>query len=199
MEIVRLAQVDSTNSEARRLLAAGKPAPFAVLADEQTAGRGTQGRSWSSPRGAGIYLSIVPAFLRPWPIHSMYSVAAGIACAEVLLDRLGVTIELKPPNDLYQGGRKLGGILVETSVRGDALASLVVGIGINVLQVPHRTDGRVRTTSLQELLPHLPCIEIMPIVGDLLVRVPLWLGRPAENDVQTIEASFKRWRMREPA
>lgn len=119
------ARVTSTNDVARDLAGDGAGEGTAVLAVEQTAGRGRLGRPWVSPPG-GLYLSVV---LRPplatdrWPL---LGIAVAVGAAEGVEPASGVPIALKWPNDLLAGGRKVGGILVEAA-EGFAVA----GIGIN--------------------------------------------------------------------
>ncbi|HKQ47962.1 MAG TPA: biotin--[acetyl-CoA-carboxylase] ligase [Phycisphaerae bacterium] len=126
--------VDSTNDAARRLIAEGRLCGRGhVLAREQTAGRGTHGRTWVSPRDAGIYLSVVYTQAGPASADLRgVTTAAGLACAEALRKITGLTaIRLRPINDLIVHCRKLGGILTECEIESGELKSLIVGVGIN--------------------------------------------------------------------
>jgi BirA family biotin operon repressor/biotin-[acetyl-CoA-carboxylase] ligase len=101
---------------------------------EQTAGRGRQGRNWHSPMGTGIYFSVLlrpAAELREW---NAFSLAVGTGIGRAIADVFRFSPELKWPNDLVSGGRKLGGILCET--RAAQPGALVVGIGLNLLAPP---------------------------------------------------------------
>ena len=132
-----LPEIDSTNTELMRRLrgsagAAPQPEPLLLVAEQQTAGRGRQGRSWISRRGDSLTFSLgLPLAPADW---SGLSLVAGIAVAESL-DPGNTAIRLKWPNDLWlagaQGERKLAGILVETASWG-ALRHVVIGIGINI-------------------------------------------------------------------
>jgi len=143
-----------------------------VLAEQQTAGRGRRGRSWESPRGASLLCSVLllprqhtaasPAEVSGGRRHSgpLLALLAAVACCDAIFEATSVSVEIKWPNDLLAGGRKLGGILVESrpwpsdrgsGARGPDLGNAhVVGIGINCLQ--HRghfpPDLRERATSL---------------------------------------------------
>lgn len=140
----------STNDDARRAAAAGAPHGATFLADAQTAGRGRGGHVWHSPPGENLYLSIVlrpavaPADIAP------ITLAIGLAVARVAMrglrgaDRIG----LKWPNDVYADGRKLAGVLVEGQLRGDRVASLVAGIGLNVNARSFPPELAQRATSL---------------------------------------------------
>jgi BirA family biotin operon repressor/biotin-[acetyl-CoA-carboxylase] ligase len=132
-----LDSVDSTNEEAKRLLLRGEVSSVAyVSAREQTAGRGSRGRTWVSPRDAGVYLSVIQRFdkgLDPATISvEGFTLAAGVACAELLHEVFDVDVRLKPINDLYVGSAKLGGILVESIVEASLVRALVTGIGLNL-------------------------------------------------------------------
>jgi BirA family biotin operon repressor/biotin-[acetyl-CoA-carboxylase] ligase len=112
----------------------GAPAGTAVLAEEQTAGRGSRGRRWASPIG-GLWLSVLS---RPATTGlELVSLRAGLSVAE-LLDRLGVSgrIMIKWPNDLMLDDRKTGGLLCEARWQGAALAWVVIGLGLNVMNPP---------------------------------------------------------------
>lgn len=108
------------------------------LADEQTAGRGRGGHSWHSVRGNGLYMSVLVTPELPLDRALWLSLATGLAAQQAILGTAGIRIDLRWPNDLLCGGRKLGGILVESSVTNranGAAASLryaVLGVGINV-------------------------------------------------------------------
>lgn len=127
--------VDSTNTQAKALAAAGAPAGTVLLAEGQTAGRGRMGRGFLSPSGQGIYLSVI---LRPlcFPQELMHLTCAA---AEVLCDAVEGATGLRPgikwTNDLVFGSRKLAGILTELSLGPDGrVRYAVVGVGINCTQ-----------------------------------------------------------------
>jgi BirA family biotin operon repressor/biotin-[acetyl-CoA-carboxylase] ligase len=132
MELLIFDEIDSTQEAAKALAREGKPHGFGVMAVSQTRGRGRLGRSWVSPPGKNLALSII---LRP-SIRAaeapLVGFAAAIGCAETV-ERFGVRdVSLKWPNDVMTGGRKIAGILPEASIRGDAVEFVVVGIGLNL-------------------------------------------------------------------
>jgi BirA family biotin operon repressor/biotin-[acetyl-CoA-carboxylase] ligase len=145
-----LAFADSTN--ARLLDADPSRDPQALLAEFQTAGRGRRGRSWVSPFGANLYLSLAWSFAA-WPRQlTTLPLVAGIAAARALRD-CGVQVQLKWPNDLVAGGRKLGGILVEHRGESGAGCRVVVGVGINVAMSDAQAAGVAQPwTSVNALL-----------------------------------------------
>jgi BirA family biotin operon repressor/biotin-[acetyl-CoA-carboxylase] ligase len=141
------AQVGSTNDVARALADAGAPAGTAVLAEEQTAGRGRGGKGWSSAPGLGIWLSVV---LRPaaLPSPGLLPVLVGLAAAEAIDPFVRpARTQVKWPNDLWLAGRKVAGILCEGSWDAGRPAAVVAGIGVNVLHSPDDFPPEVRETA----------------------------------------------------
>ncbi|MBO20772.1 MAG: biotin--[acetyl-CoA-carboxylase] ligase [Rhodospirillaceae bacterium] len=128
--------VGSTSEDAKALAAEGAPHLTVVWAGEQTAGRGRHGRSWASPRG-NLYLSIL---LRPDCAVAdapQIGFVVGTAMARAVHATAGAHVELKWPNDLLLGGRKLSGILLESAARPDgALHWVIAGIGVNIGSQP---------------------------------------------------------------
>ncbi len=129
-------EIDSTNTEAKRLAKDGAPHGTVLIAGHQTAGRGRLGRQFSSPGGMGVYLSVI---LRPdCPALDLMHLtcAAAVAACEAVEAACGFTPRIKWTNDLVCGSKKLGGILTELSV--DSATGFVdyaiVGIGINCRQ-----------------------------------------------------------------
>ena len=124
--------IDSTNNEAKKLGAAGAPHGTIVIAGQQTGGRGRMGRSFHSPAGLGIYLSVI---LRPdyLPADLMHlTCAAAVAMCEAVEASAGFRPGIKWTNDLVHGKQKLGGILTELSFgAAGKIDYAVVGIGIN--------------------------------------------------------------------
>jgi BirA family biotin operon repressor/biotin-[acetyl-CoA-carboxylase] ligase len=158
---LHLRRTDSTNARARALAAAGAPDGALVTAAEQTEGRGRQGRRWNAPAGSALLMSLV---LRDPP--GLLPLAAAVAVAEVA----GPSAQIKWPNDVLEGGRKVAGILVEGRPQE---GWAILGIGINVavrlddlpvaLRASAGTLGRSRR-------------EIEPTLTALLDGLAGWLG-----------------------
>jgi BirA family biotin operon repressor/biotin-[acetyl-CoA-carboxylase] ligase len=130
-----------------------------IIADRQTAGRGRQGRRWSSARGAGIWLTLIE---RPTDARALDVLAlrCGLYAAEALDDVAGERVGVKWPNDLHLRGRKLGGILIETRWRGTAPEWVAIGVGLNVVPPELETGiglppGTARLAVLERLVPAL--------------------------------------------
>ena len=142
-------EIDSTNIAAKELASNGAPHGTAVVADRQTMGRGRLGRTFSSPAGTGIYLSVI---LRPeleLEATSMMTTAASVAVAEAVEKFTGTDVQIKWVNDIYLGGRKICGILTEASL-GLEMKSLdyaVIGIGVNVRSVREKFDSELIKTA----------------------------------------------------
>jgi BirA family biotin operon repressor/biotin-[acetyl-CoA-carboxylase] ligase len=150
--IVVLQSTASTNDDARRLAADGAPEGTVVLAERQSAGRGRRGRTWESPDGLGLYLSLLLRPDEPPERLGRYPIAAAVAVCEACRAFAGDRVGLKWPNDVLAGGRKLAGVLAEMR-HGDSGAELTLGIGINVEQGADDLPGalRVWATSLRLL------------------------------------------------
>lgn len=123
---------DSTNIRAVHLAEAGAPHGTVLCADSQTGGRGRLGRSWESPPGVNLYISLL---LRP-PIDPReapcLTLVTAVALADAVEEAAGMSAALKWPNDLYLRGRKAAGILAEMSADPDRLRYVVIGVGLNV-------------------------------------------------------------------
>ncbi|MFK9099963.1 bifunctional biotin--[acetyl-CoA-carboxylase] ligase/biotin operon repressor BirA [Pseudomonas guariconensis] len=133
--------IDSTNAEALRLIARGESAPFLVLAEQQTAGRGRRGRQWVSPFAENLYYSLVLRVEGGMRQLEGLSLVVGLAVMRTLqvfgLDAAG----LKWPNDVLVGERKIAGILLELVGDPADVCHVVLGIGINVnMQSNDRVD-----------------------------------------------------------
>jgi BirA family biotin operon repressor/biotin-[acetyl-CoA-carboxylase] ligase len=123
-------RVDSTMDVLHQLAADGAEAGTAVLAGEQLVGRGSRGRSWHSPPG-GLWLSVLFRPASPGGVEVM-SLRVGLAVAGAMDELVPRPVQLKWPNDLMLGERKVGGILCEARWQGHTLGWVAVGVGMNV-------------------------------------------------------------------
>ncbi len=124
----------------------GAPAGYVAIADQQTAGRGRRGHTWASPPGAGLYFSYLA---RPSRHVELVTLAAGVGVREGLEASTGVSAQLKWPNDLLIGHRKLAGLLGEGAHLGTSDAFVVIGVGLNVYDAAYPPDVSARAVSLQ--------------------------------------------------
>jgi BirA family transcriptional regulator, biotin operon repressor / biotin---[acetyl-CoA-carboxylase] ligase len=148
--------------------ARGAPAGAVVLAEEQTAGRGRDGRTWRSPAG-GVWLGLL---LRPsLPMPGVLSVRIGLVLADVIEELVfGARAAVKWPNDVLVNDRKVAGILCESHWQGDTLQWLGVGIGINVAnEIPRELTDRA--AALREFRPDVRRIEVLDRLVPPLLRL----------------------------
>ncbi len=137
LDVMVVGETESTNALALEAAREGMAEGAVFVADCQTAGRGRREsggarRQWFSPAGKNLYLSVV---LRPEVAverASAITVAVGVELVDLLRDETGLDVELKWPNDLYIGRRKLAGILTEAVTGATGLEAVVVGVGLNV-------------------------------------------------------------------
>jgi len=168
----KLARCASTNDAARSFADDGFEEGMVVLADEQTAGRGTKGRSWFSPPGQGLYLSVI---LRPdRRAVPLIPLVAGLAAREAVASSTGLEAGLEWPNDIIWRGRKLGGILCESSWSGSHFNYVILGMGLNVGQRRKDFPDELRQTA---------------------VSLRLALGRPSDREalLAALYPALGRW------
>ena len=150
-QILWFPSLGSTNDTAKELAETGQPEGTCVIADEQTRGRGRQGRTWHSPAGTALYLSLI---LRPKVDPEklqLLTLTCAIATAETAREFLNAesALDIKWPNDLLLDDRKLSGILVESAFEGNCIKYAIVGIGVNLNQTGFPDDLVESATSLR--------------------------------------------------
>lgn len=129
-KVIYFSIVSSTNDVARELALQGEAEGTVIVADEQTKGRGTKGRSWFSAASLGLYASII---LRPRRAElSLLPLALGLACREALEEVYALKVALKWPNDLIINKKKVGGLLLESSFTGTKPIYAIFGLGLNL-------------------------------------------------------------------
>ena len=173
--IMRLASVDSTQSEAFRLAAAGAADGAVVVADTQESGRGRRGRGWHDVPGESLLVSLLVRPRLAAAALPQLSFVAAVAVAEAIETTTGLAPRLKWPNDVMARGRKLAGILLESRPGGAADPAVVIGIGVNLGQRSFPEELADRATS-----------------------VLLETGRTPDRDavLEALLAAFDRWRAR---
>jgi BirA family transcriptional regulator, biotin operon repressor / biotin---[acetyl-CoA-carboxylase] ligase len=146
--ILRFDSLESTNTEAINQARAGADEGLCILARQQTAGRGRHGRTWNSPKDSGLYFSIV---LRPMidaKFVPLITLMIGVAVHDSLAE-LGIKPDIKWVNDVLVGGKKICGILAETTETPTGLA-VIVGIGINLTSSSFPIELAGIATSVKE-------------------------------------------------
>jgi BirA family biotin operon repressor/biotin-[acetyl-CoA-carboxylase] ligase len=186
MDLQRVGRVTSTNDVLREQARAGAPAWTAVIAEEQTAGRGREGRAWTSPAG-NLYLSVL---LRPaLEVSSLglLPLLVGVGVAEACTS-LGAAARLKWPNDVVVGERKLGGILVEAASSGGTVDFVVAGIGVN-LAATLPEELRELATSLEAESGRR--YEAEDAAHVVLGRIRVWYDRLASEGPASVLAAWR--------
>jgi BirA family biotin operon repressor/biotin-[acetyl-CoA-carboxylase] ligase len=142
------ASASSTMDLASALAQDGARHGVVVAADEQTSGRGRRGTRWSSPPGAGLYFSFIA---RPGHSNSLslMTLAAGVAVRDGVAAATGLSADLKWPNDLLVGRRKLAGILAEGIAIGTPGQSVIIGVGVNIQAAAFPPEVAARATSIE--------------------------------------------------
>ena len=170
-KVLRFESLPSTNTKLARLAAEGAPEGVTIVADEQTAGRGRLQRAWSSPKGAGLYFSIL---LRPtipqhcWPLITFM---AALAVSDALRAACELETDIKWPNDILSGERKICGILAE-AIDTPAGRAVILGIGINLTQNAFPPELANLATSVSEATGRAPDRE--QILASLLNTLARW-------------------------
>jgi BirA family biotin operon repressor/biotin-[acetyl-CoA-carboxylase] ligase len=189
------ASLPSTMDAAADAVRDGAPEGYVVVADSQTAGRGRRGRSWESPSGAGLYLSVV---LRPAAgdarTLSLLTLALGLGVRRAVREAAGIAPDLKWPNDLVIHGRKLAGILAEGHGLATGTQAVVAGIGINVRRAVLSHEVSARATSIEAEAGH--AIARAPIFESVLVHISGvydHLRRGGADDI------LREWRQASPS
>lgn len=155
-------RVGSTNAEILRRSAA--PEGTALVADEQTAGRGRADRTWVSEPGAGVWCSVL---IRPGGDVALLPIVAGLAVSDAL--RRWADVQLKWPNDLWSARGKVGGVLVEA---GEVIA---IGMGVNVTQAP--VPGSAALSDLVQPVPDAEDVLASMVIA-LALGVATWRSQP---------------------
>ena len=168
---LHLRSIGSTNARARELALAGAPHGTAVTADEQTAGRGRQGRGWETPPGSALAVSLV--IRDPDPLLSL---RAGLAVA----DLAGACARVKWPNDVLVGGRKVAGVLVEGRLQeGWAVLGIGVNAALDLAMLPDDVREIAGTLGLDRS-------ELPRALEDLLEALGRRLAEPPETTLAAL-------------
>lgn len=174
------AQTGSTNDLAAAWARAGAPDLALVVANEQTAGRGRLARRWFTPPGAALAFSLV---LRNQE-NAMRLIALGaLAVCDTLTEDYGLQAEIKWPNDVLIGRRKVCGILTEAQWQGEGLVAAILGIGVNVLAqaAPPDQEGIFPATSVEAALGRP--VDRLELLRAILTRLIAWRSTPNRMDL----------------
>lgn len=184
----RHASLPSTNDEALRRAEEGAPSGLIVFTEEQTAGRGRQGRSWSDVPGASLAFSVVLRPSIPLSHYPLLGIAMACAVAEAGEELTGTSLAVKWPNDVLHEGRKVCGVLAESRVPSAARGpggglALVIGAGVNVnhVEADFPAELRERATSWR-LIAGGREFEVSRVLDAILARFGRYLALIASGD-----------------
>lgn len=166
-----LEAVDSTMDEARRSITKGNAPPFIVVAGRQLKGRGRMGRVWHGSDPGNFYFTFVFPYSGGIKTLLHLTLWSGEILARYFQEALGLAVYVKLPNDLYSGGRKLAGMLVESiEFRGNVIA-LGLGLNVNPDRAAWPDDLRENVTSLQELnAKPVPFNRLATVIMGLIIE-----------------------------
>ncbi|WP_439863925.1 bifunctional biotin--[acetyl-CoA-carboxylase] ligase/biotin operon repressor BirA [Pseudomonas antarctica] len=181
--------IDSTNAEALRLVGAGCSAPFLVLAEQQTAGRGRRGRTWVSPFAQNVYYSLVLRIEGGLRQLEGLSLVVGLAVMHALR---GVGVQgaaLKWPNDVLVGQKKIAGILLELVGDPADICHVVLGIGINVnMQKAEEVDQQWTSVGLEKGSP----VDRNYLVAKLSLQLQAYLDRHKSSGFAALQDEWEQ-------
>ncbi|MGG7647224.1 BirA family transcriptional regulator, biotin operon repressor / biotin-[acetyl-CoA-carboxylase] ligase [Pseudomonas frederiksbergensis] len=181
--------IDSTNAEALRAIERGQTAPFLVLAERQTAGRGRRGRKWASPFAENIYYSLVLRIEGGMRQLEGLSLVVGLAVMQALRE-LGISgAGLKWPNDVLVGQKKIAGILLELVGDPADVCHVVLGVGINVnMQITDEVDQQWTSMRLESG----KVFDRNHLVGKLGAMLQTYLSRHQLDGFSAIQAEWEQ-------
>jgi BirA family biotin operon repressor/biotin-[acetyl-CoA-carboxylase] ligase len=187
-------ETGSTNDVAAALAERGAPEGATVVALAQRAGRGRLGRTWFSPHGAGVYVSVV---CRQPKVAPLLTLAGGVAVAEGITRATGLPCEIKWPNDIAPKGdvrRKLAGILAEATSGAEGVSHVILGFGINLLPAAYPAEIAWRATSIEAELGRP--VDGALVVAETLASLAQQIRRIGSGDAPAVLA---RWRELSPS
>ncbi len=180
------AQVDTTNDIAMQWLRDGAPTGAVVIADEQRKGKGRHGRTWQTPPGVALAMSVVLHPPAQW--LSQTTMLSAVAVAELCEHVAAPDVSIKWPNDVLVAGRKVCGILSEVAWEGNRLVGVVTGIGVNVRIDFSGSELQDTAISLEHAVGRV--LNRLDLLDYLLARIDHWAARVGTDVL------FEAWRSR---
>lgn len=190
-------QIDSTNTEAKRLLTEHREEGInlhgtLILAEEQTKGRGRLGRDWSSPNEGGVWMSLVLRPELPASICPMLTIVAALAVNSAIRKQTGLLSFIKWPNDIIISGKKVCGILTEMAGLSQGRPDIIIGIGINANRDEFPEELRESATSLS-----LEKGDIIPrslLIGEIINQLEKYFNRfLITRDLSELKAEYEEY------
>ncbi|MBF7731734.1 bifunctional biotin--[acetyl-CoA-carboxylase] ligase/biotin operon repressor BirA [Pseudomonas sp. N040] len=192
-----LQTLDSTNAEAFRRLAASVPAPFAIVTEQQTAGRGRRGRIWISPFGENLYFTLALRVDQGIRQLEGLSLVVGLAVVNSLKSVGVADVGLKWPNDVLASGQKIAGILLELAGDVADACHVIIGIGINANMLNAGQEIDQKWTSIRQLSGAM--IDRNVLLSELQRQIDGYLGRHSAGGFSALQAEWEvnhLWQLR---
>jgi BirA family biotin operon repressor/biotin-[acetyl-CoA-carboxylase] ligase len=180
----------STNDLAKELAEAGAAHGEVVVAEAQTAGRGRRGRAWASPSRKNLYLSVVLRPDLPPQRATELTLLASVALCEAVREA-GVEAEIKWPNDVLVGGRKVGGILTEMAAEPDRVQWVVLGLGVNLNAAEEDLPPELRDQATSLAAARGAAVPRALFAAALLARLEAWLDRHAAEGFAPVREAWR--------
>ncbi|HOJ51516.1 MAG TPA: biotin--[acetyl-CoA-carboxylase] ligase [Syntrophales bacterium] len=183
-------ELPSTNTTAYELALAGAPEGEVVMAEAQSRGRGRLERSWHSPPGKNLYVSLILRPSLPITTAPQLTLVAGIAVAEVIARHCPGRVQIKWPNDVQVGGRKISGILTEAKASAEGVEFIIVGIGINVNMEIHDFPKELQETATSFLIEAKKNFCRLHLLNELFLAWDKWYETFLRQGFEGIRDAF---------
>jgi BirA family biotin operon repressor/biotin-[acetyl-CoA-carboxylase] ligase len=190
--LIILDKVDSTQNRLREMAARGEPEGAALMAIEQTKGRGSGNRDWHSPAGKNLAFSLL---LRPsmeLKIAPLLGLMCSVAIAEAIDQYCPARAQVKWPNDVIVGNRKMAGVLSEAEIRGRELDFVIMGVGININTGPGDLPSNIRSPATSLYMESGRIVEIKEVALVTLEKISAHYHNLARCGPQGIRDAWKR-------
>jgi BirA family transcriptional regulator, biotin operon repressor / biotin---[acetyl-CoA-carboxylase] ligase len=183
-------ETESTNTVAMNLSKQGAEEGTLVLAEAQTKGRGRMGRSWHSPKGLNLYLSLAlrpscAAREIPW-----LGLTAAVALAKTIEQECGLSAKVKWPNDILIAERKAAGILTEAAVHLGHVESLILGVGVNLNMNEKDFPPELRSTATSLMIESGKPVDRIRFLQQLLASLEAWYGTFLQSSYEEIRRAY---------
>jgi BirA family biotin operon repressor/biotin-[acetyl-CoA-carboxylase] ligase len=189
LKIIKLSAIDSTNSFLKEMASSSTVENFTVVVTEnQIKGRGQQGSTWESEAGKSLIFSVFVTFDALSVLDKKYlNYAVSLAVFEVLQQENIPRIAIKWPNDILSANKKIGGILIENSLKGSKISSAVIGIGLNVNQT--RFSSTLEKANSLKLTSNRT-FSLAQLLDDILVRLQSKIALLNTKNFTSLESSY---------
>lgn len=190
-ELVYLDETDSTNDDAMELAIGGAGEGRVVIAGSQRLGKGRRGKSWSSPPGQNIYLSVILRPDVPEKKAPLLTILAAVSVAETLKDYLTNGVYIKWPNDVMIRGKKVSGILLEMATDRSGERFYILGIGININCSLKEMPGEIADIATSLYIELAYAVSIEGILFKLVNSLDYWYNKYLSHDFGVILERFR--------